>query len=39
MTEGGSARLYSKALVEENRKPSQRQDRVPRRWTDLSGWR
>jgi hypothetical protein len=30
MTEGGLARLYSKVLVEENRKPSQRQDRVPK---------
>jgi hypothetical protein len=28
MTDGGLVRLYSKALVEENRKPSQRQDRV-----------
>jgi hypothetical protein len=25
------ARVYSKALVEENGKPSRRQDRVPRR--------
>ena len=31
MTEGGSVRLYSKALVEENKKPSRRQDRVPKR--------
>ena len=30
MTEGGLARLYSKVLVEENKKPSQRQDRVPK---------
>jgi hypothetical protein len=31
MTKGGPVRLYSKALVEENRKPSQGQDRVPKR--------
>jgi hypothetical protein len=30
MTDGGPARLYSKALVERNKKPSQRQDRVPK---------
>jgi hypothetical protein len=29
MTDGGQVRLYSKALVEENKKPSRRQDRVP----------
>jgi hypothetical protein len=28
---GRQARVYSKALVEENGKPSRRQDRVPRR--------
>src|SRR4030095_2353624 len=38
VSKGRSARVYSKALVEENRSPSQRQDRVPRRWTGLSGW-
>ncbi len=27
----GKARVYSKALVEANRKPDQEQDRVPRR--------
>jgi hypothetical protein len=32
-------RVYSKVLVEENEKPSRRQDRVPRRWVGLSGWR
>jgi hypothetical protein len=37
--EGGQARVYSKALVEENRKTCRRQDRVPRRWVGLSGWR
>ena len=37
--EGGLVRVYSKALVEENEKPSRRQDRVPRRWVGLSGWR
>jgi hypothetical protein len=30
MTDGGLARLYSKVLVEENRKHRQRQDRVPK---------
>jgi hypothetical protein len=30
MTEGGFARVDCDALVEENRKPSQRQDRVPK---------
>ncbi len=39
MSERRSVRVYSKALVEENRSPSRRQDRVPRRWTGLSGWR
>src|SRR5215468_4530340 len=39
VSKGRSARVYSKALVEENRSPSRRQDRVPRRWTGLSGWR
>jgi len=29
--EGRQVRVYSKALVEENGKPSRRQDRVPRR--------
>jgi len=29
--EGGQARVYSKALVEENGKKRRRQDRVPRR--------
>jgi len=32
-------RVYSKALVEENKNDRWRQDRVPRRWTGLSGWR
>jgi hypothetical protein len=31
MRQGRQARVYSKALVEENEKPSRRQDRVPRR--------
>jgi len=30
MTDGGSVRLYSKALVEENKRHRQRQDRVPK---------
>jgi hypothetical protein len=30
MTDGGLARLYSKVLVEENRRHRQRQDRVPK---------
>ena len=30
MTEGGLARVDCDALVEENREPSQRQDRVPK---------
>jgi len=29
--QGGQARVYSKALVEENKKKRRRQDRVPRR--------
>jgi len=33
------ARVYSKALVEENKKKRRRQDRVPRRWVGFSGWR
>ena len=37
--EGRPVRVYSKALVEENRNERQRQDRVPRRWSGLSGWR
>src|SRR2546422_7166611 len=37
--ERGSARVYSKALGEENRKICWRQDRVPRRWASLSSWR
>jgi len=37
--EGGRARVYSKALVEENGKKRRRQDRVPRRQAGLSGWR
>ena len=37
--EGRPVRVYSKALVEKNVKPSRRQDRVPRRWVGLSGWR
>src|SRR5579883_299619 len=36
---GGQARVYSKALVEENRNERWRQDRVPRRCAGLSGWR
>jgi len=36
---GGRARVYSNALVEENKKKSRRQDRVPRRWVGFSGWR
>jgi len=39
MTEGGLARVYSKVLVEANKKICRRQDRVPRRWGGLSGWR
>jgi len=39
MTEGRRARVYSKVLVEANGKNSRRQDRVPRRWFGLSGWR
>ena len=35
----GTVRVYSKALVEENGKICQRQDRVPRRRVGLSGWR
>ena len=31
MNQGGSARVYSQALVEANRSTRQRQDRVPRR--------
>jgi molecular chaperone DnaK (HSP70) len=37
--EGGRARVYSKALVEENGKKRRRQDRVPRRQAGLSSWR
>jgi len=37
--EGRPVRVYSKALVEKNGKPSRRQDRVPRRWVGFSGWR
>ena len=37
--EGRPVRVYSKALVEKNVKPSRRQDRVPRRWVGFSGWR
>jgi len=37
--QGGQARVYSKALVEENKKKRRRQDRVPRRWVGFSGWR
>jgi len=37
--QGGQARVYSKALVEENKKKCRRQDRVPRRWVGFSGWR
>jgi len=39
MTEGRLARVYSKVLVEANKKICRRQDRVPRRWVGLSGWR
>jgi prepilin-type N-terminal cleavage/methylation domain-containing protein len=31
--------VYSKALVEKNKKKRRRQDRVPRRWVGFSGWR
>jgi len=30
MTDGGPVRLYSKALVEENKRHRRRQDRVPK---------
>jgi hypothetical protein len=37
--QGRLARVYSKALVEANKKICRRQDRVPRRLVGLSGWR
>jgi len=39
MLKGRLARVYSKALVEANKKIRRRQDRIPRRWVGLSGWR